>query len=440
MSIYNTVMKKVGVEKFSKMLPVPSGFQLFDMYNGRRFRAPIQNPNLNGGEETILGGISSMGNNFYITGFTGVGKTTLAVQMSMHETVKWPVGDSMTFHMDNETAFDQTRVSQITGLPQSVVDDYFTTLPPMPVEKIYEMLKAISKTKLEAEKKGELKRVPHPDTGDMVLPPTFFIIDTVAALRSESVMDQDEMGSLLAQGGAQAKFNNSLFAEVPSIGSLANVTVISVNHIRDVIATGPVRPAKKLQWMGTNETTPGGTGVQQYADVWIRLAAGDALKEDETFGFHGAIVKVRMVKSRNAPAGREFEMVYSPATGYSDIWSMLNFMRKEKHLRGAGAHMFVTTADGTDSRKFALRNFEKLWNDDEEFRNIFYTAFWEAASQIVPDYNAEDVYANQEATETDEEYLASDEGKAAAAAASAAKEKGPKKPAKGKSSVVAVAK
>ena len=392
------IMNEMKIEKSYKMLPVSSGFSVYDYHNAMRVEAPTQNPKLNDGLETIVGGLCN-GNVMSITGFTGSGKTTLAVQMSVNDCLKFELnGDAHVYHIDLENAFSEDRAMQVTGQERDVINTVYTRVNPMPIEQIFTFAKKIINAKKELKKKYSVEN----ENGEITMPPTYIIIDTTSSLRMESNMERDEMGSMMFDPGMQAKMNNKFYADMAQMCYDVNITIINVNHIRDKIDTGPIKKANRVQHMGADENCPGGTGAQQYSDVWIRLQPNEKLIEGKTYNVHGKMIKVRVVKSRVSPDGREFHMFYSTSEGFIDELSSLEYFRHNKLLKGAGAHQYFETADGTVSKKFALKNFRKLYWTDAEFQDIAVTCFSEAFEKLVPELNT-DGYGDVENDDYDDE-------------------------------------
>ena len=360
----DAIIGEMGVKEGRVYKPVPSGINVLDYYNGRYF-ADHANP----GEFELFTGIPQ-GKLILVIGYTGSNKTTLSVQAGMNLVA--PYADGTVFHFDLENAYSKERVADVTGLPMDVVNSKYRRFDPVPLETIYAFVKKVRDAKLKRMASDESVWITDETTGERVPVPTVIIIDTVAALQSNDVMNENsEMGSLMFESGAQAKANNAFAQRLAGMIGEPNITIIAVNHIRDAIQQGPVRKAKRVQYLGADETVPGGHGFPQYSDYYLKMVPSDSLtnKIDEGFAIHGKIIKCTIIKSRLSYDGRQFDLVASDR-GIDNTWTNLLFLKSIKGVKGAGAHLFIEAPDGRQTAKFAQRNWAALYEGDAEFREI----------------------------------------------------------------------
>jgi hypothetical protein len=193
---------EVGVKEGRVYRPVPSGINVLDYYNGRYF-ANHEKP----GEYELFTGIPQ-GKLILVIGYTGSMKTTLSIQAGMNLVAPYEAGT--VFHFDLENAYSKDRVADITGLPMDVINKKYKRFEPVPLETIYAFVKKVREAKLKRMAANDpTVWTTDVNTGEPIPVPTVIIIDTVAALQSNSVMEETEMGSLMFESGAQAKANNA---------------------------------------------------------------------------------------------------------------------------------------------------------------------------------------------------------------------------------------
>jgi RecA/RadA recombinase len=350
--------------------PVATGINVLDYFNGRYFADwetdPVNPPPI------LFTGVPR-GKQIGFVGYTGAGKTTLGIQVGMAMVI--PYEGATLYHVDLENAWSDERTADIVGLPMDVVRRKYRRTKPMSVEKLYEFIKLVINAKRKAAIENPDCLVEDVETGQLILPPTVVVIDTVAALQMDKIMDENvSIGSALAEGGEQAKFNNLLAQRTAGIIGEANVTMIWMNHIRDKLTTGTPK-AKRIQHMGAEESLPGGHGFPQMADYFLKMVASEILRPDEGFKIRGKAVRCTIIKSRLSFDGRQFELILTE-NGFSNAWSNLRFLQTEKAISGAGQGQFFThPTDGTVSRKFTLSKFASLYEEgssshDAEFRRI----------------------------------------------------------------------
>ena len=332
--------------------------------------------------------------------------TTLCIQEGM--ALVEPYESGTVFHFDLENAWSKERTADITGLPMDVIDRKYKRFDPVPLETIYAFVKKVINTKQQmmTDPNSEIW-VEDVRTGERVPTPTVIIIDTVAALQSKQVMEENEkMGSLLFESGAQAKANNAFAQRLSGMIGDPNITIYAVNHIRvDPGPSGGPPKAKRIQYLNQDETCPGGTGFPQYADYFLKMVPCESFtnKMDEGFAIPGKLVRCTIVKSRLSYDGRQFELVMTDS-GFSNAWSNLHFLKKEKLVKGAGAHLFIEAPDGRQTQKFAQRNWAELYEGDATFREIADACLEVALLNLVPQPGSQaeaEIQAEAEAAATE---------------------------------------
>lgn len=374
MAALQGVMDDMGLKDGKTYRPVPTGINVLDFYNARYFT------NHETQEQELFTGLP-IGKMIGIIGYTGTGKTTLTVQAAM--SLVAPYEQGTVFHFDLENAWSNERTADISGMSLDVVKQKYRRFEPVSLEVIYGFVKKVHAAKLKAMKDDPSVWVDDVRTGERIPVPTVIIIDTVAALQSQQVMENEEMGSLMFEAGAQAKANNTFAQRLAGMIGEPNITVMWVNHIRDKVDTGPVKKAKRVQYLGADETVPGGHGFPQYADYYLKMVPCDSHNDSEGFGINGKSVRCTIIKSRLSYDGRQFQLVLTD-DGFNDAWCSLNFLKLQKLVKGAGAHLFIEAPDGRQTRKFAQKQFTSFYGVDDEFTDIVNSLLEQELLKLVP--------------------------------------------------------
>ena len=387
------IITDMGIKETRTYRPVPTGIDVLDYYNARYFRDHET------GDFVLFSGMP-IGKLIMKIGYTGTGKTTLSVQEAM--ALVAPYEQGTVFHIDLENAWSEDRTADICGLPMEVVKRKYRRLPPMSLDKIYQFVKKVIFAKQQAMEKDDSVWVTDVRTGERIPVPTVIIIDTVAALQSEEVMNEnEEMGKLMYEKGAQAGANNAFAQRLAGMIGDPNITMYAVNHIRvDPSAGGGAPKAKRVQYLNVDETCPGGTGFPQFSDYFLKMVPCESLtnKQDEGFAIPGKIVRCTIVKSRLSYDGRQFELVLTD-TGFDNAWTNLNFLKNVKAVKGAGANLFIEAPDGRQTRKFAQRNWKTFYEGNQEFREIADARLEEELLKLVPQPGSADEQALVEAAD-----------------------------------------
>jgi len=364
------VVEETGIEQGADLPPLPTGIDVLDYHNGK----------IHNGEVHV--GINP-GHIITIVGGTGVGKSTLAEQIAGAFTKEDP--NSGIYKYDFERAGTVKRFQNVARWSDAEIAAKYRLLKKgLSSERTREAIMKMSHTKLQYE--SALTR-PCPIYGTPCMPPTVAIIDSVMAMVSNRVAgvakpkgDADdaapaEVGKALdkaaetsnMEGAQDAKTNNQTARAIVGPAYDANITVISVNHIRKKVDTGLFKEKAEVYGMKQSETMPGGTGFPQFSDFLLRLDPEKRLTPDAEYGITGYTVTCTIIKSRNAPAGKSFVLVYDQNCGFDNILSNLHFMRINKLLKGSGVGMYI---DGHD-QKFSLKNFKERYLANEGFARVF---------------------------------------------------------------------
>jgi RecA/RadA recombinase len=373
----NNIVSSLDIKESKSYKPVPTGINVLDYYNARYFTNHET-------KETELFTGMPIGKLIYKVGYTGAGKTTITVQEAMALTAPYETGS--VIHIDLENAWSVDRTVDVCGLDIEVVKRKYKRIDPIPLEKIYALVKKI------INKKTEMMKDPNSDiwvtdvrTGELIPVPTVIIIDTVAALQSDQVMNEnEEIGSLMYEKGQQAGANNAFAQRMAGLIGVPNITIYAVNHIRELINNGQPKP-KRVQYLAQDETCPGGTGFSQYADYFLKMVPCESLTNQlgTKMDIPGKIIRCTIVKSRLSYDARQFELVMTD-DGFSNAWTNFHFLNKNKLLKGAGAYLFVEAPDGRVTKKFAMKHWANLYETDEEFREIADAKLEEQLLLLVP--------------------------------------------------------
>lgn len=130
----------------------------------------------------------------------------------------------------------------------------------------------------------------------------------------------------------------------------------------------PVKTANDLNYLGQDETTPGGTSVVFLANNLLKLQAGAKLEEEKDFGIKGFKVTAQYLKSRSNESGRKFELIFSQSKGFDNFYTNFNYLKAEKYLRGSGLAYYF---DFDPNTKFKQKNAKELYLSNSEWAKGF---------------------------------------------------------------------
>jgi len=307
------------------------------------------------------------GKMFAIVGNSGVGKSSIALQMAVNIIKEYENGSIIYF--DFERSMNLGRIQALTKYTNEEINKNVLLLNQgLSSESLWKLLKALEAQKLEKDNYKDIKidSGKFDDEGNTIweLPPTVIIVDSIATMIPKTQLDDEEVtGSMGA--ASVAKINNQIFKKCPGILESANITLISINHITQAIDIGVIKKQAKVNYLKQDESLPGGRSGTYLASYILRLTASSKLEDDKEFFIKGFRVIGEFIKNRSNEAGRKFDMVFSQATGYDNILTNYSNIKKAGFIKGAGRGMYL---ESLPTKKFTQKKYREMYLTDKEFR------------------------------------------------------------------------
>ena len=346
----------------------PTGFLPFDFLNGYKARVKKSN-----GEEFFYNAVGIVdGSSLSIIGRPHSGKTTAAIQMAANIVRRF--SGAAIFYDDIEGGSNATRREILTRFSPDELDEriiYRNTA--VTAENFFQRIAAIYDEKISNKADYEYDTGFLDSKGNPIykLIPTVYILDSLAMLTPEKLTEEEELSGQMSTT-ATAKTNTTIFKRIVPKLKAANIILFTINHVNDKIEINPfVHTKAQIGYLKQGETLPGGKAALYLANNMIRIDDGAKLKASEGIGIDGKIVNFEIIKSRTNAAGRSVPMVFSPETGFDDIWSLYMFLKSTGAIV-AGTKSYLR---GYENMKFSQKDFkDKLFSDP-----MFAQAFNEVA-------------------------------------------------------------
>ncbi|MBQ8131007.1 MAG: hypothetical protein IJ193_00785 [Bacilli bacterium] len=372
----------------------PTGLTPFDFMNG--YVIHVNNEEKNIHQKYYCLGITD-GSFNSIIGKSGSGKTTLCVQSAANIIRNFPTA---TCFIDTaEGGITTSRAEVLTGFHgEEFRSRFIMRNTGITAENFYKRIKMIHDIKLANPDQYMY------DTGRLdifgnplwTFEPTVYILDSVAVLYPENMLDDEELKAASGMNTAKStQVVTQLVGAAIQMLKSANIIVLSVNHIKEQIATGPFMKAPDVKYLKPGEYLPKGKAVTLLSNNIIRLDVSTKLKPTETFHVDGHIVNVSNMKSRSSAANHSVPLVFEQNTGFNSVLSIIQFLKESNRINGSGVGLYF---DDNKEFKFALGNvLEKLENP--AFRKVFENVAFDQLSKLCVDsFQLENVSKNNDIT------------------------------------------
>lgn len=347
-----------------------TGFTSLDMLNGQRIY--VNNDELGLHFSYISGGLLDGSTNSFI-GRSGVGKSTISLQTAANIIVPFIEEgyDSNLFIDDIEKSLNQARREFLLGMTEEQIKKHVKIrVDGITTESLYERIAAIAADKIEHTKEYTYDTGKYDPFGNRIfkLIPTVYLIDSLAMLMPEDVLDKDDLGGN-ATGMSMAKVNTMLFKKITQLCTTANIILININHILPKPQLGFVPEQSDVDGLKTDERMAGARTTVYISNNIFRLDDSTTLKDDKDYGINGKVVKVTLIKSRTNATRRSVPLIFDKSAGrYDNELSLLHLLKEEGKLTGIGTNVRL---DSCPDVKFSLKNFRSVLEESEELQEAF---------------------------------------------------------------------
>ena len=319
-----------------------------------------------------------------IIGRSGSGKTTFAEQAAAN--IVRPFENGIIYEDNIEGGIIESRRVELSGFdPEDIKKRYVVRNSGISNETVFQRIRMIYELKTANREALEYDTGLEDIHGERIfkLVPTVYILDSLAMLSPDNILEDDELGTSMSQT-ASAKSNSVLFKGIVPYLKSANIILLVINHIQEEVSINPMQRKKaQLSFLKQGESLPGGKKPVYLSNNVIRIDDSTKLKSDEAFKIDsGNITMVTLLKSRSNKVGKSIPLVFNPSIGYDPILSLFYFLKSEGAFKGAGAYLYL---DGYDNKKFSQGTFKEKYLNDPELREAFHQAVVPYLKKLVPE-------------------------------------------------------
>lgn len=344
------------------------------------------------------------GNLITVVGDSGSGKSTFAMQIACNIVDPYEPGQAWIEHFDEEEASSLERICMLhpSWSLKEAKAYYKLKESGMTVEKFYLYLQKIHDVKLSVFDKIAVTDDEYTDrngTPIRYLPPTVVILDSLAVLQPNKIVEKNEMGTEMSTTGTARSFA-TLFRSIRRFLTKANIILIVVNHLLDDVKINMYEKDKRqVNYLPQGRTVYGGKTPVYLSNFVFVIEPGTKMKESEGFGFDGFINNITLAKNRSNKAGQKVATVFSQELGFSNIHTNYMYLKNEcKAISGAGIGFYLKDLPEV---KFSQKKLVETYNKKKQFREAFDDAVFDAYEKFI--YVGDDVEDEEEEFDEDAE-------------------------------------
>lgn len=295
-----------------------------------------------------LGGGFPVGTFTMLVGSPGCGKSMLAGQV-LGETQK-KFKNALAAYLDSEETVTKVRLQNL-GVRNPPIDPYTD----ITIEKLFKFIEGLCVFKQEKK----------------IMTPAIVAWDSVANTLSKREREAEDINSVI---GYKARLLSMLLPKYISKMGQNNISVIAVNQLRDELAMGQFAPAKKLKFLSTGKSIPGGNALVHNAFTLLEMKSKSLIltettpnKSGKVLGFEGFVTGVKAVKNKLFVPNIECEIVASFNYGFSDFWTSYLFMCENKRMTAGSWSYLASNPD----IKFRTKDAHNVYLTNPEFKAAF---------------------------------------------------------------------
>jgi len=347
----------------------PTGIDFLDYLVGRVNKDGSLSLGLNGGKMA------------YLAGYSGSGKSTVAIQSGWN-VIKDDEDGAMIIY-DAEKSNSHPRIASLIGMDYDSGEyDEFEERKIRIINSgtntdgLQKLIREIYKIKMAAygnikfnakgsDEKTNWKKVRKEITD---IPPTVIIVDSLANLAPESM---DDTGETRGETDSMriAKANNAMVKQIMNWIFDANIIIIWINHISKGIQMGYIKKdIRPIKWLKEDETLPGGSTAIYNSDFMIRMEQSKKLETDKELCVKGFMANVILCKSRSNASGYNINLVFDQYIGVDNVLTNYLLLKDNGKIKGAGKGYFL---EDLPEVKFLQKDVKEIYQTNKKFRKLF---------------------------------------------------------------------
>jgi len=297
----------------------------------------------------VLGGGFALGALSTIIGNPGCGKTMIVIQTLGSAQLHFKKRAIAAF-LDSEYSTTTNRLANLGVRYPRIKPFAEADTKRLTVEKFFQFLEGICQYK---------------ENNNLIDVPYIIGWDSIANTLTQKEIEASDPKEVI---GYRAKVYSLLIPKYVGKCSQYNISILSVNQLRDKVDMGRFSKASDLKFMSQEHTVPGGKSLLFNAFHLLEMRQASMSKKDiEKYGFEGLMAEIMCVKNKLFRPKLPIKIIGDFNTGFSDFWTNYVYLVDTNWIKSGSWNALINYS----TKKFRTLEAETLYKTDSDFKKAY---------------------------------------------------------------------
>jgi RecA/RadA recombinase len=308
----------------------------------------------------ILGGGFALGTLNTIVGNPGCGKSMVVIQ-TLASAQKYFKRNVLVAFLDSEYSTTTIRLANLGVRYPEIRPFSESGTKLLTVEKFFQFLEGACQ---------------HKEEHNLIDVPYVIGWDSIANTLTQKEIESSDPKEVV---GYRARVYSLLIPKYVAKCSQYNISILSVNQLRDQVDMGRFPKPSDLKFMSQEYTVPGGKALKFNAFHFLEMRQANMHKKEiEKYGFEGLMSEIMCVKNKLFRPKLPIRIIGDFNTGFSDFWTNYVYLVDNKWIEPGSWNTLINYS----SKKFRTKEAEELYKTDKDFRQ----AYDEAVDSVIDEH------------------------------------------------------
>jgi len=297
----------------------------------------------------VLGGGFALGTLSTIVGNPGCGKTMIVIQTLGSAQLHFKKRAIAAF-LDSEYSTTTIRLANLGVRYPRIKPFAEADTKRLTVEKFFQFLEGACRYK---------------EDNNLIDVPYIIGWDSIANTLTQKEIEATDPKEVI---GYRAKVYSLLIPKYVGKCSQYNISILSVNQLRDKVDMGRFPKASELKFMSQDHTVPGGKSLLFNAFQFLEMKQANMSKKDiEKYGFEGLMAEIMCVKNKLFRPKLPIKIIGNFNTGFSDFWTNYVYLVDTNWVKPGSWNALINYP----TKKFRTLDAEILYKTDNDFKKAY---------------------------------------------------------------------